>query len=288
MLNKLKELHENDPKKFSVYVFCIIFSIMLVITVIKGVIVCLCDHEYTVIEEIAPTYTEEGKVVKECPLCGDTITEILSALTPPEDEGLLQEGVSEVDGQLPDVESDDLLNELVALGFTEEEATEYREVFLKCGINSIAGAQPTDPNATIDGLIAYRIIMDDDRTMWFTIDNRELFYIALNGTDVYDTSKGGFLISIDDVHIPEKTISSSVRNDLGVKTQLILDSYFVKAIWYSNFAYGRSDDNYVVRCDVYCENRMGFKDTVKAFVYYEYDGENFVVTAISIDGIRYK
>lgn len=293
MLDKIKELRENDPKKFKSYIIIIVVGILFQLVIIIGAKITYCDHEYTVIEEVAPTYTEDGKVVKECTHCGDRLTETLSALTPPPaDDGLLEEDVTEVEGELPDVEaevdSEDLVNELMALGFTEEEATEYREVFLKCGVNSIEGAEPSDLNATIDGLIAYRIVMDDDRTLRFTIDKRELFYIGLNGTDVYDTRQGGFLITIDDVHIPEKTISASVKGDLGVKTQLVLDSYFIKAIWYSNFAYGRSDDNYVVRCDVYAENRMGFKDTVRAFVYYEFDGEKFVVTAVSIDGIRYK
>lgn len=203
-------------------------------------------------------------------------------------EGFTQDGLTEVEGELPEIESENLVEELMALGFTTEEATEYREVFLMCGIDSIAGAKPTSSTATIDDLICYRIVMDDKRTLMFTIDKRELFYIALNGTDVYDTAKGGFLISIDDVHIPETEISASVENDLAVMTELVLDHYFVNAIWYSNFTYGRSDDNYVVRCEVYCENRMGVKDTVMAFVYYKYNGTDFEVTAISIDGVRYK
>ena len=210
------------------------------------------------------------------------------ALSPSEDDGFLQDGVYEIEGQLPDVESDDLVNELVALGFTQEEAAKYREVFLKCNVTSIKGAEPTSSTATINDLICYRIVMDDKRTLIFTIDKRELFYIALNGTDVYDTSKGGFLISIDEVHIPESEISYDVKSELGVKTQSILEPYFVKAKRFSNFAYGRSDDNYVVRCEVYAENRMGVKDTIMAFVYYEYNGNEFKVTAISIDGVRYK
>ena len=202
-------------------------------------------------------------------------------------DSLTNDGLSAVEGgELPEMEN--LIQELMEIGFTEEEATEYREIFLKCGINTIAGAKPTSTTATINDLVAYRIVLDDDRTLWFTVDKRELFYIAMNGVDLYDTDKGGFLITIDDVHIPEKEISASVRDDLELNTQLILDNYFVKAIWYSNFSCGRSDDNYVVRCDVYAENRMGFKDTVPAYVYYEYDGTDFKVTAISIDGVRYK
>jgi hypothetical protein len=204
------------------------------------------------------------------------------------DTGYTKEGLTEIEGSVPEINEENLLEELVALGFTNEEASKYREVFLKCGINSIEGAEPTSSTATIDDLICYRIVMDEERTLIFTIDNRELFYIALNGTDVYDSAKGGFLISIEDIHIPEREISSSVRNDLELKTQLLLDQYFVNAIWYSNFIVARSDNDYLVRCDVYCENRMGVKDTVTAFVYYNYNGVTFEITAITIDGIRYK
>ena len=247
-------------------------------------------HSMKEVSRIDPTNTSEGKVIKKCEWCGHEETEII-----PRDEsvsnntGFVESDFNKVEGgTLPNSESDNLVNELMEIGFTAKEAAQYREVFLMCGINSIAGAESSNPSATIDGLVAYRIVMDDDRTLLFTIDKRELFYIALNGTDVYDTSKGGFLINIDDVHIPESEITESVKTELELRTQLLLEPYFVKALWFNNFAFGRSDNNYVVRCEVYAENRMGFKDTVMAFVYYEYNGADFDVTAISIDGVRYK
>jgi hypothetical protein len=221
--------------------------------------------------------------------------------TPPGGETVTDETILETDtsfiggdfdvvgGDSPlDIVSDNLVEEIMALGFTREEATTYREVFLMCGINNIEGAAPTNATATIDDLVAYRIVMDDDRTMWFTIEKRELFYIALNGVDVYDTSQGGFLININDVHIPENDISRSTAETLRDLTISTVEPYFVNALYYDGFRYGRSDDAYMVQCEVYAQNKLGVKDWIFAKVWYEFDGTEFVVTAVVVDGNRYK
>ena len=88
MNNKLKELYEKNPKNFCVYLSCIIIGIItfvscVAIIVIYGIGTEPCEHEFTIIEEIAPTYDEKGKVVKECPLCGIKKTETVPALTSP-------------------------------------------------------------------------------------------------------------------------------------------------------------------------------------------------------------
>ena len=247
-------------------------------------------HSMKEASRVEPTNTSEGKVVKRCERCGHEETEIIPRdESASKDTGFIEGNFDKVEGgALPDIESDNLVNELMERGFTTEEATQYREVFLMCGINSIAGAESSNPSATIDELVAYRIVMDDDRTLMFTIDKRELFYIALNGTDVYDTSKGGFLISIDDVHIPESEITRATAEKLRDKTTSVLEPYFINALYYDGWRYGRSDDNYAVQCEVYAKNRLGIKDWIFAKVYYEYDGTEFVVTAIVIDGERYK
>ena len=246
-------------------------------------------HSIKVVSRIEPTTTSEGEIVSKCERCDYTEREVLEKLkdTPSQSDDKYITG-DEVGGEIVDVPIDTMIDKLCSFGFTETEAYEIREIFLKCGLTNIDNAEPTNANATIDGLITYRVIIDDKRTAWFTIDNRKVYYIGLNGTDVYDSNKGGFLINIDDVHIPESEITYEVKDELTLKTRLLLEPYFVKALRFSEFAFGRSDNNYVVRCKVYAENRMGFKDTVMAFVYYEYDGTKFNVTAISIDGVRYK
>lgn len=86
MSNKLKELYETDRKKFWVYFSCVIIGIITVISC--GVVIAVaditpCDHEYVIIEEIDPTDTEKGKIVRECSLCGIEKVETLPKLTSP-------------------------------------------------------------------------------------------------------------------------------------------------------------------------------------------------------------
>lgn len=193
-----------------------------------------------------------------------------------------------IQGDVPEISDDGIIDKLVSFGFTEDEAPTVRNILLKCGINDISKAAATDPSATIDGLVAYRWEMDDKRTVWFTVDNREVIYIGLNGVDVYDSSKGGFLINVNDVHVPESDVSSKVRDALIDRTESVLDRYFVNALWYDAWGVGRSDDQYMVRCEVYAKNKLGIEDWVFAKVWYEYDGSEYNITAVVIDGVRYK
>lgn len=85
MLDKFKALKEQDPKKYGAYLACIIISVITVVLCCIVIIVGTnpCEHEYKVIEEIAPTYNEEGKAVEECSLCGSRKTKTLPVLAPP-------------------------------------------------------------------------------------------------------------------------------------------------------------------------------------------------------------
>lgn len=194
----------------------------------------------------------------------------------------------EIEGSIPDIQTDNIVEKLCSFGFTMSEAENIREIFLKCGLDNIDNAKPTDPNATIDGLISYRVVMDKERTAWFTVDNREVFYIGMNGEDVYDTDKGGYLINIDDIHVPESKVSESAFDKLKSITETTLDSYFVNALYYDAWGVSRSDNSYMIRCEVYANNKLGIKDWIKAKVWFEYDGDNYNVTGVVIDGVRYK
>lgn len=254
MSNIIKDLYEKEPKKFWVYTSCIIISVITLIACIWVIVTSLQD-----------------------------ITEVSAG-----EHDYLNAVEVEVEGEIADIESDTIVEKLCSFGFTEAEAQEIRKIFLQCGITDISDAQPTDPDATIDGLISYQYVIDKDRTVWFTIENRELFYIAQNGVDVYDTSKGGFLININDIHIPESDISVNVRITLQDLTEGVLDGYFVNALYYDAWGFARSDDNYMVQCEVKASNKLGVKDWIKAKVWFEYDGENYNVTGVVIDGVRYK
>lgn len=193
-----------------------------------------------------------------------------------------------IDGVIEDISQDNIVSKLMTFGFTENEANEMREIFLKCGLNNIDNAEPTDNNASIDDLVAYRVVIDDKRIAWFTVEKRKLFYVGLNGVDVYDMDKGGYLINISDIHIPESSISFSTKELLRNLTEAELDNYFINALYYDGWGVARSDDDYMVQCEVYASNKLGVKDWIKAKVWYVYNGETYAVTGIMINGERYK
>ena len=194
-----------------------------------------------------------------------------------------------IEGTIEDISPDDnLLVELVALGFTDEEADAARKVLLSCGIDSIEDFEATSSSASIDDLISYRKVIDGDRTAWFTVDHREIFYVSLNGVDLYDSDQGGFLMDINDVHIPESYISLETADTLKDMTESTLDQYFINASYYDEFGYAREDDNYMVQCQAYASNRIGIKDWVTAKVWFEDRDGEFVVVGVVIDGQRYQ
>ena len=183
--------------------------------------------------------------------------------------------------------TDNISQKLLSLGFTEDEAEDMRVIFIKCGVTNIDECTITDPNATIDNLAAFRAVWDKDRTFWFTIDHRELLYMALNGVDVYDKDKGGFLINVNDIHIPESKVSVAVASKLKDLTEQTLDKYFVNARYYDAFGYARQDNDYMVQCQVYASNAIGAKDWIYAKVWFTADGDDFMVVGVQIDGKQY-
>ena len=256
-------------------------------------------HDMVDVRRVEPTYDENGEYVRGCTRCEHEEITVLKKLQKPTaatdstDMVETTENASFVtgtviQGEVPEINNDGIQDKLVSFGFTEEEASDIRDILLKCGIADINNAEPTDKVATIDGLIAFRWKMDDKRTAWFTVDKREVIYIGLNGVDVYDRDKGGFLINVNDIHIPESYVSLNVRNTLIDRTESVLDAYFISAQWYDAWGVARSDDEYMVQCDVYAKNKLGIADWVRAKVWYEYDGSEYIVTAVVIDGQRYK
>nr|DAQ36353.1 MAG TPA: hypothetical protein [Caudoviricetes sp.] len=190
---------------------------------------------------------------------------------------------------LSDIVSDGIAEKLISFGMTEDEARAGREVLLMCGVENIDNCEPTDTSATVDGLVVFREVVDKDRVFWFTVDNREIFYVSLNGTDLYDVDKGGFLMKIDDVHVPESSVEYSVYRQLQDKTERVLDQYFVNARYYDGWGIGRADENYMVQCEVYASNALKMKDWVPAKVWYEDQGNGeFIVTGVQIDGTQYE
>lgn len=195
-----------------------------------------------------------------------------------------------VDELIPEItaETNPFVEKLVSFGFTEEEATENAKILIQCGIPTISVCEPTDPNATVDGLVSYRGKLDDDRMIWFTVENRKIFYVSLNGEDLYDEENGGFLKNFDEVHIPETSISVTVSDELRNKTESVLDGYFASSRYYDAWGFAREDNQYMVQCQA-TDGSMLTSNWINCRVWYEQqDRGDFVVTGVQINGKQYK
>lgn len=201
----------------------------------------------------------------------------------------------EVDGEkssdtIEIIENDGIVDKLISFGFTEEEADEQRKILLQCGILSIDICEPTDENATIDGLISFRGKIDEDRIFWFTVENRKIFYIALNGEDLYDEDKGGFIKTFDEVHIPETYVSQEDKIKLRDMAESILEKYFLASYdvrYYDAWAVGRKDDLYMTRCEI-SDGSILTDGWILGYVWFEKQDGEYVATGIEIDGQQYE
>lgn len=189
---------------------------------------------------------------------------------------------------MSDIVSDGIAEKLVSFGFTNDEAQEIRKIFIMCGVSSLEGCEPTDPSATIDGLVSFRAEWDKDRTFWFTVDNREVFYIALNGVDVYDTDKGGFLINVNDIHVPESDVSLDTFNKLQDLAMAAVDGYlkYPNSAYYDAWAVARSDEKYMIQGEVQAENALGTKEWLHFKVWFDNANGDYAIEGITIDGNR--
>ena len=95
------------------------------------------------------------------------------------------------DGGAEEIRGDSFMEKLLSFGLTEEEAAEARDILIQCGIPTIDNCEPLGKNTSIDGLICFIERLDDDRTIQFTMENRHIFYVGVNGEDLYDADNGG-------------------------------------------------------------------------------------------------
>lgn len=202
--------------------------------------------------------------------------------------------VSEVVGNTTDTtmseietENDNFVEKIISFGFTEDEAVENAKILKQCGIPTIAVCEPTSAES-IDNLVVFRGKLDDDRTFWFTVENRKIFYVSLNGEDLYDEDKGGYLKNFNDVHIPETYVSVTVADTLRNKTETVLDSYFTSTRYYDAWAYGREDNQYMVQCQA-TDGSVLTSNWINCRVWFEQQSNSeFTVTGVQINGKQYQ
>lgn len=92
------------------------------------------------------------------------------------------------------------IGQLKNLGFTVDEATNIYNLFVKVGINQISEVQ-TGAGTGIDNLQSFVAIANNDKNLkfYFTVENREMYYIGFRDATLYDNTKGGVLKNIGDV-----------------------------------------------------------------------------------------
>lgn len=193
-----------------------------------------------------------------------------------------------IDVNIEEISNDGIVEKLVSFGLSEEEAYSNREILLLCGIENIDICEPTDSNSTVDGLVCFRGEIDKDRVFWFTVENRKIFYVSLNGNDLYDSDKGGFIQRIDDVHIPETYMPESRKQALIELAEATLDKYFLyNTRYYDAWGVGREDDKYMVRCEV-SDGSILTSNWTQAYVWFEEQNDEFSVTGVKINGKFYE
>lgn len=219
-----------------------------------------------------------------------------SELKPPKDKAKLKPSKNKadivgktIDKRMPEIKPkpDPFVKKLISFGFTKKEAFKNAKILKKCGIPTIDVCKPIS-NESINKLVVFRGVIDDKRTIWFTVEKRKIFYVALNGKDLYDEDKGGYLKKFDEVHIPKTDISTEVADKLRDKTEATLDNYFSNTRYYDAWGYARKDNHYMIQCQA-TDGSIFTSNWIYCRVWFKHQGNGkFVVTGVQINGKQYK
>ncbi len=190
---------------------------------------------------------------------------------------------------------DKMVKQFMNLGFNIEEATEMQHTFYQMGINSINDIHSGNTNPDINKLVAFVAIANnnDKQKFYFSIENRKMFYAGFTNEDLYDSTKGGVLKNINDIHIPETKVSTTDYSTLQVLAQDEVKKYLnypntASFPLYDGWGIGRSDDNYKVIGKVNSKNGFGVESKINFSVWFIKNNNDFTVDAVVIDGIRVK
>lgn len=187
-----------------------------------------------------------------------------------------------------------MISELKQLGFTNEEATEIQSIFYKIGINSISNIQEGAGDG-IDKLQSFVAYANNDtkKKFYFTVEKRKMFYAGFMDATLYDTSKGGILKNINDVHIPETKVDMNTYTTLQVKAEEAVRQYLnypntASFPLYDGWGVARNDNNYKIYGKVKAQNGFGATSNMSFSVWFKKENNKYIVEAITLDGIRVK
>ncbi|MDY6339799.1 MAG: hypothetical protein SPL61_09240 [Saccharofermentans sp.] len=101
-----------------------------------------------------------------------------------------------IDSSSEEGKSQPVLEQLVAYGYSYEQAETIQKLLAECGINDISTFEILD-ETNVEGLVTLIDKSRKDITIWFVIDNGELYYVGYNGKDLY-TQEEGVVANITD------------------------------------------------------------------------------------------
>ena len=133
-------------------------------------------------------------------------------------------------------------------------------------------------------------LTDENRRFNFTTENGKLFYAGFLDEDLYDTDKGGYLKSYNDVHVPETQVDLETFDELQMLAvdDVKLNLNYPDTADFDSFAWavGRSDDEYKIIGTVSAKNAFGVNDDIHFGVWYKKNGESFDFVGMEFDGAR--
>lgn len=187
-----------------------------------------------------------------------------------------------------------ITNALQAKGYSIEHASEIQEILNTLGIQSII-IQHTTGSAEdgLNSVVCYpNGNTDEDHRFYFTTEDGVLFYAGFLNEDLYDSERGGYLKNYNNVHVPEKEVTTEIYDRLRslaineVKSCL----NYPNTADFNSFSWGvgRSDNNYQIIGSVTAENAFGVEEEIPFSVWFM-DGENgFTTEGVALNGVRVK
>lgn len=195
--------------------------------------------------------------------------------------------------QLEQIDSG-IANTLTKNGYSIEHASAIQEILNTVGIESIEIESMTgEAENGVNAVVCYpNGYTERDRRFYFTTENGVIFYAGFSNEDLYDSASGGYLKSYDDVHIPEKEVTTDVYETLRALATEEVKSCLTNPdsadFGLLDWGIGRSDNNYQIIGSVTAENNLGVEDEIPFSVWFVADGDNFLTEGVALNGTRVK
>jgi len=198
-----------------------------------------------------------------------------------------------VEEEIIDIDTS-IVNSLVSKGYTLEQAGEIQKILNTVGITSIEIENMTgNAQAGINAIVCFpNGLTDRNRRFYFTTEDGILFYAGFLNEDLYDSVKGGFLKSYNDVHVPETKVNIETYNELQMLASDAVRTYLTvpSTADFDNYSWGigRSDDRYKIQGMVTAKNMIGIENDIYFGVWFIKNDIGYEIEGIVIDGIRVK